>query len=236
MHDGSTYSWNVIGGSLASGQGSAAVLFNSGDPGTTMLVEVTETNITCVLAGRGSAVQVDFVDVPPTHIFHDFVNTIARDGVTAGCGAARYCPDNAEHAGADGGVPAQVEVRLRPRPAARRPGSSSCDVPATDPFARLDRGALPPSASPAAAAAETTARRPGHARADGGVPPEDARGLELRSPAGHGHDLRRRSRSARSGPTGSRISTAAASPAAARRRRCSTARTSRSRADRWRCF
>ena len=33
-----------------------------------------------------------FLDVPPGHPFHDAVNTVARNGVTAGCGGGNYCP------------------------------------------------------------------------------------------------------------------------------------------------
>ena len=36
-----------------------------------------------------------FLDVPPTNPFHDFVNTVARNGVTAGCGGGDYCPATA---------------------------------------------------------------------------------------------------------------------------------------------
>ena len=133
-HDGSTYSWNVVGGALSAGQGSASVLFDAGDPGTTMLVDVTETNTTCVSPVAEARVQVDFVDVPPAHIFHDFVNTIARDGVTAGCGAGSYCPDNPN-------TRAQMAVFLLkakyglthvPPPAT---GTVFHDVPAANPFA-----------------------------------------------------------------------------------------------------
>ncbi len=34
-----------------------------------------------------------FRDVPPGHLFHDFVNAVARAGVTAGCAANDYCPN-----------------------------------------------------------------------------------------------------------------------------------------------
>jgi len=37
-------------------------------------------------------VSVDFLDVPPADGFHDFVNTVARNGITAGCGQGNYCP------------------------------------------------------------------------------------------------------------------------------------------------
>jgi hypothetical protein len=35
----------------------------------------------------------DFLDVDGEYLFHDFVETIFRNGVTAGCGAGSYCPD-----------------------------------------------------------------------------------------------------------------------------------------------
>jgi hypothetical protein len=35
----------------------------------------------------------DFADVPQSHPFHSFVETILRAAVTAGCGAGVYCPD-----------------------------------------------------------------------------------------------------------------------------------------------
>jgi uncharacterized repeat protein (TIGR03803 family) len=37
----------------------------------------------------------DFLDVPQLNIFHDFVETIFRNGVTAGCGGGNYCPTSA---------------------------------------------------------------------------------------------------------------------------------------------
>jgi hypothetical protein len=38
-------------------------------------------------------VQVHFLDVPPSHVFHNHVNTLARNEVTAGCGNGNYCPN-----------------------------------------------------------------------------------------------------------------------------------------------
>ncbi len=92
-HGGSTYEWTVTGGTLVSGQGTAAITFDAGPPGTTMTLEVVETASACVSPAGSTRVQVDFLDVPPSHIFHDFVNTIARNLVTAGCGGGNYCPD-----------------------------------------------------------------------------------------------------------------------------------------------
>lgn len=34
-----------------------------------------------------------FIDVPPSHIYFDFVETIFANGVTGGCGGDYYCPD-----------------------------------------------------------------------------------------------------------------------------------------------
>ena len=36
-----------------------------------------------------------FLDVPPGHLFHDAVNTVASNGITAGCGGGNYCPGTA---------------------------------------------------------------------------------------------------------------------------------------------
>jgi hypothetical protein len=92
-HDGSTYAWTLSGGTIASGQGSAAVTLDAGTPGTTMVLACTETSAPGCVSPEGSAkIQVDFLDVPPAHPFHDFVDTIARDGITAGCGGGNYCP------------------------------------------------------------------------------------------------------------------------------------------------
>ncbi len=133
-HEGSTYAWTVTGGSLVSGQGSSAITFAVGDPGTTMTLSAVETNTACVSPAGVFAVQVDFLDVPPEHAFHDFVDTIARDRITAGCGSGDYCPDAPN-------TRAQMAVFLLksklggdhvPPPAT---GSVFLDVPASDPFA-----------------------------------------------------------------------------------------------------
>ena len=60
--------------------------------------------------------------------------SIFRNGITAGCGGGSYCRDDCGHARADGGLPAEVQARLRPR-AARVPGTSSRTSPARRLFA-----------------------------------------------------------------------------------------------------
>jgi hypothetical protein len=36
-------------------------------------------------------IQVDFLDIPPSNTFHQYVIAVARNGVTAGCGGGNYC-------------------------------------------------------------------------------------------------------------------------------------------------
>jgi uncharacterized repeat protein (TIGR03803 family) len=93
-HAGSTYNWTLSGGAITAGQGSSSILFDAGPASTTMALSVVETSSAGCASSAGTAnVQVDFLDVPPSDPFHDFVDTIARNGITTGCGAGNYCPD-----------------------------------------------------------------------------------------------------------------------------------------------
>jgi Domain of unknown function DUF11/Subtilase family/S-layer homology domain len=85
--------WTLAGGTIDSGQGTAQIGFTSGAPGTTMTLAVVDSLAGCAVPAPDALVSVDFLDVPPAQIFHDFVNTVARNGVTAGCGGGNYCPD-----------------------------------------------------------------------------------------------------------------------------------------------
>ncbi len=52
--------------------------------------------LTLTLPARSATLAVtllDFDDVPTSHLFYDFVMTVADDGVSVGCGGASYCPD-----------------------------------------------------------------------------------------------------------------------------------------------
>jgi uncharacterized repeat protein (TIGR01451 family) len=133
-HTGSIYTWTLTGGTIASGQSTNAVTLDAGDPGTTMTLQVIETNAAnCPSPAAFAKIQVDFLDVPPAYLFHDYVDTVARSGVTAGCGGGNFCPDapntRAQMAvfllkskyGADHVPPPAVGMFL--------------DVPAGDPFA-----------------------------------------------------------------------------------------------------
>jgi hypothetical protein len=58
-------------------------------PGTLKAVAVI--NPDAVSGSLPAAWLADFVDVPQADIFHDFVEKLFRNGVTAGCGAGAYC-------------------------------------------------------------------------------------------------------------------------------------------------
>ena len=88
---GATYNWTLSGGTITSGQGTRQILASAGAPGTTMVAAVTDTVGACTSAAGIARIQVDFLDVPPSDPFHDFVDTLARNGVTAGCGGGNYC-------------------------------------------------------------------------------------------------------------------------------------------------
>jgi hypothetical protein len=88
---GAVYAWTVAGGTITSGQGTSQILFNAGPPGTTMTLSVTDTVGVCTSPAGKTRTQVDFLDVPPSDPFHDYVDTLARNGVTAGCGGGNYC-------------------------------------------------------------------------------------------------------------------------------------------------
>jgi serine protease AprX len=89
---GHTVAWTLTGASLDSGQGTPSITFTSGDPGTTILFELADSLAGCDVPAENVLVSVDFLDVPPANPFHDFVNTVARNGITAGCGGGSFCP------------------------------------------------------------------------------------------------------------------------------------------------
>ncbi|HTY43421.1 MAG TPA: right-handed parallel beta-helix repeat-containing protein [Thermoanaerobaculia bacterium] len=90
-HAGSTWTWTLSGGTITAGQTTRQIVFDAGPPGTTMACTVVETNAGCVSPLAAKNIQVDFLDVPPSNTFHDYVNAVARNGVTAGCGGGNYC-------------------------------------------------------------------------------------------------------------------------------------------------
>ncbi|HYX22457.1 MAG TPA: right-handed parallel beta-helix repeat-containing protein, partial [Thermoanaerobaculia bacterium] len=93
-HTGSTYQWTLSGGTITAGQTTHQIVFDAGPPGTTMVCTVVETNAGCASPTASKNIQVDFLDMPPSNTFHDYVNAVARNGVTAGCGGGNYCGTN----------------------------------------------------------------------------------------------------------------------------------------------
>ena len=90
-HSGSTWTWTLSGGVITAGQTTRQIVFDAGSPGTTMACTVLETNAGCTSPLASRNIQVDFLDIPPSNTFHSFVISVARNGVTAGCGGGNYC-------------------------------------------------------------------------------------------------------------------------------------------------
>jgi hypothetical protein len=90
-HPGSTWDWTLSGGVITAGQTTRQIVFDAGSPGTTMVCTVVESAGGCASPMATKRIQVDFLDMPPSNTFHDYVNTVARNGVTAGCGGGNYC-------------------------------------------------------------------------------------------------------------------------------------------------
>jgi uncharacterized repeat protein (TIGR03803 family) len=61
-------------------------------PGALHDLVVTKLNLSSALLSK--AFFADFLDVPQSDIFHDYVEKIFRAGITAGCGGGDYCRDN----------------------------------------------------------------------------------------------------------------------------------------------
>jgi hypothetical protein len=87
------YVWTVTGGTITAGQGTSQIVFTSGPAGTTMQISVTDTVAGCSTTSPSTAVQVQFADVEEGDPFSPFIHTIARNGVTAGCGNGNFCPE-----------------------------------------------------------------------------------------------------------------------------------------------
>ena len=177
-----------------------------------------------------------FPDVPTSNPFFHYVQTIYQLGITSGCAGGNYCPGNPGDARADGGLPAEGQGRRRAT--CRRPAPASFgDVPCSSPFAPVDRRARGSRHHRRLRRRQLLPGQHGHAQADGALSSEDAVRLELRAagactgvfadvPCAPGDRFRRLHRGALQ-PGRSR--------AAARRRPCATARTTRTRGRRWRC-
>ena len=61
-------------------------------PGT--LNDVIVTNVDKTIGSIRGGFLADFLDVPQGDGFHDYVEAVFRNGITAGCGGGNYCRDN----------------------------------------------------------------------------------------------------------------------------------------------
>jgi hypothetical protein len=127
----------VIGGSAA---GDVAVVdptqitatAPSLEPGTAYVVTVV--NPDSASAALPDAWFADFLDVPPSNIFHDDIAILAASGITSGCGGGNYCSATAV-------TRAQMAVFLLRSEHGAFYQPQACfspvfaDVPCTDPFA-----------------------------------------------------------------------------------------------------
>lgn len=89
-----TYAWTLSGGAITAGQGSSQIVFTSGAPGVTMQLSVTDAIAGCASRPAAATIQVDFLDVAPSHPFHDAIVRVARNGISLGCGGGSYCPSD----------------------------------------------------------------------------------------------------------------------------------------------
>jgi subtilisin family serine protease len=87
------YAWTLQGGAITGGQGTNQIAFTSGAAGTTMSLSVIDSIGACDSPAGAVKVQVDFLDAPPSHIFHHPIVAVARGGITTGCGAGNFCPE-----------------------------------------------------------------------------------------------------------------------------------------------
>ena len=57
-------------------------------------IAVSVTSVRFATAVLPAGWLADFLDVPQGDIFHDFIEAVFRNGITAGCGSSAYCRDN----------------------------------------------------------------------------------------------------------------------------------------------
>ncbi len=86
------YQWTLSGGLITGGQGTGQITFDAGAPGTTMVLRSAAVSAGgCQSEEAVTQVQVDFADAGGAP-FRDDIDTVARNGITSGCGNGNYCP------------------------------------------------------------------------------------------------------------------------------------------------
>ncbi len=215
-----------IGGAAATGASVSTASFLTAStpallPGTLNDVVVTNPDMSSTTLANGWF--SDFLDVPQPDPFHPFIETLFRAGITAGCHGGSFCRDLAIPAQADGGAAAAEQARRRPRPAAGDRGRVRRR--AGEPSVRgVDRGARRPRDHGRLRQRELLPGKRRDPPPDGGLPAQDEVRQQLtcrRRRRGSSETCLRETASL----PGWSSSTPKASPAAARPRRCCTARS-----------
>jgi subtilisin family serine protease len=132
--EGHALTWALTGGVISDGQGTRTLTFESGAPGTTMLLELTDVLGSCEVVANPVTIAVNFSDVPFEDIFRPYINTVLRHGITGGCGGGNYCPDDSVTRGQMAAflLKGKYGAAHTPPPAT---GTVFADVPAGHPFA-----------------------------------------------------------------------------------------------------
>jgi hypothetical protein len=92
---GDTYAWTLTGGTITGGQGTNQITFTSGPAAQFMTISIDETSSAGCSGSAGDTMEVNFNDVAPGSPFYGFICSLARAGISAGCGAGNYCPGSA---------------------------------------------------------------------------------------------------------------------------------------------
>jgi hypothetical protein len=90
---GDTFNWTLTGGTITGGQGTASITFTSGGVAQFMTIAVSETSPSGCVGNANDTMQVNFADVTGGP-FYNFICSLARNGVSGGCGGGNFCPAN----------------------------------------------------------------------------------------------------------------------------------------------
>ena len=107
-----------------------------------------------------------FADVPCSSNFAPWIEALAAEGITGGCGGSNYCPANPVRRDQ---MAAFLLKAKHGSPTCRRPAAATSATWRARRFSPTGSSSSPPRASREAAAAATTARSNDAPRADGGV-------------------------------------------------------------------
>jgi hypothetical protein len=91
---GAAETWSIVNGTISSDPTSPQIQFSSGVAGSVIHLTLAESSASdCASDPVEALIPVDFLDVSPSNIFHDYVDALEKAGVTLGCGAGNFCPD-----------------------------------------------------------------------------------------------------------------------------------------------